>query len=164
MGDIFFQIFLALLGIVVGILSQVVPRAQRSMLLIFSLLLFLSAGLWWGNNLATKESASTPVPTDKPFELAGVWEGSNPEGVVFRFTFASKCNVGDVCGKVELPTVGCTAIPVLVSTDGVTYEFDETSHQNCDPDTANDTIKVLGDGTLLFGSVGQPPTIILNRK
>ncbi len=34
MGDIFFQIFLALLGIVVGILSQLVkPLAQELMLL-----------------------------------------------------------------------------------------------------------------------------------
>jgi hypothetical protein len=105
-----------------------------------------------------------PNPFADPFPLAGTWEGTSVEGVIFRFTFASKCDVGDVCGKVELPTVGCTAIPVLVSTDGVTYEFDETNHQNCGPDTANDTIKVLGDGTLLFGSVGQSRTIILYRK
>lgn len=112
------------------------------------------------------EMLATPtsyVPAET-FNLEGVWEGTDPRGVVFRFTFAAKCNIGEVCGKLELPTVGCTAIPVLVSTDGVTYEFDETNHQNCNPDTGNDTIKVLSDGSALYGSNGQAPTIPLHRK
>lgn len=63
MGDIFFQIFLALLGIVIGIISQMVqPRAQRILLLVFGLLLFLAAGLWAGYSIATQES-SPPLPT-----------------------------------------------------------------------------------------------------
>ncbi len=62
MDKIFFQIFLALLGIVIGILSQVVqPRVQKWMLFIFGLLLFLFAGLWGGYRLATKELAPTQI-------------------------------------------------------------------------------------------------------
>jgi putative spermidine/putrescine transport system substrate-binding protein len=62
MGDIFFQIFLALFGIVVGILSQLAKKStQRLMLLIFGLMLFLSAGLWWGYSLATKGMTPTQV-------------------------------------------------------------------------------------------------------
>jgi maltose-binding protein MalE len=70
MGDIFFQIFLALLGIVIGILSQVIqdqPRMQRLLLLIFGLLLFLFGGLWAGFNLAAKQPSPTqPSPTVSP--------------------------------------------------------------------------------------------------
>lgn len=165
MGDIFFQIFLALIGIVVGIVSQLVkPRAQKLMLLIFGLLLFLFAGLWWGYGQATKELGPTPVASSNVFELAGVWEGTGARGVVFRFTFDSKCSAGNVCGKLELPTVGCTAIPVLVSTEGRTFIFQETNHQGCFPATGNDTIQIVPDGTLLYGSNGQPPTIVLIRQ
>lgn len=104
------------------------------------------------------------TPTPAPLPLTGVWEGTDAHGIVFRFTFAAKCEVGNACGKVELPGVGCTAIPVLVSSDGTTYEFDEIGHQNCGPDTGNDFIKVLEDGTLLFGGSGQTPDVVLYRK
>lgn len=63
MDDFLFQIFLALLGIVIGIFSQLVhPRVQRWMLLIFGLLLVLSAGLWWGFSSPTP-GAPTPTTT-----------------------------------------------------------------------------------------------------
>jgi hypothetical protein len=62
MGDLLFQIFLALLGIVIGILSQLARRrAQRWMLLIFGLLLFLFGGLSLGFRLATQELAPPPT-------------------------------------------------------------------------------------------------------
>jgi hypothetical protein len=67
MGDIFFQLFLAFLGIVLGIISQLVqPRAQRQILLICSLLLFLFAGLWWGFSLGATEPPSTETPLTEP--------------------------------------------------------------------------------------------------
>jgi len=67
MDDFFFLVFLALLGIVIGIISQIVqPRARGQILLIFGLLLFVSAGLWLGFKLAAKELppfSETHIPT-----------------------------------------------------------------------------------------------------
>lgn len=137
------------LVVLIGVVAALIP-----------IIIFITGKQSLPEIMATPSSIASP----ETFKLAGIWEGTDSRGMVFRFTFASKCEVGDVCGKVELPTIGCTAIPVLVNTDGVTYEFDQTSHQNCAPDTANDTIKILGDGTLLYGSNGQPPTIILYKK
>ncbi len=103
MGDIFFQIFLALLGIVVGILSQLVkPLAQKLMLLIFGLLLFLSAGLWWGYSLATKEMSPTqvsPVMTNSPANNSATTliEAAQQEGSLNVIALARNwCNYGEI--------------------------------------------------------------------
>ena len=115
-------------------------------------------------SLLPDNGTSNPPISAEVFKLVGTWEGTDSRGVLFRFIFEAKCDVGDVCGKVELPEVGCTAFPVLASIEGETYIFEETNHQNCLTATGHDTIKLLEDGTLLFGSNGQPPTIILYRK
>lgn len=109
-------------------------------------------------------ATSTSTAVSQSFELQGVWEGTDSRGILFRITFGSECNMNEVCGKVELPTVGCTAFPVLISSSSDTFVFKETSHQNCLPATGNDTIKLLEDGTLLYGSNGQSPTVILYQK
>jgi hypothetical protein len=66
MGDTFFQIFLALAGIVVSIYAQTIRReGQRRLLRIFGALLFLFGGLWAGFSLGEKELAPTPpLPTE----------------------------------------------------------------------------------------------------
>jgi hypothetical protein len=68
MGDIFFQIFLALLGIVISIYAQTIRReGQRRLLRVFGALLFLFAGLWAGFSLGAIQATPTqPPPTETP--------------------------------------------------------------------------------------------------
>lgn len=64
MNDIFFQILLALAGIVISIYAQTIRRKdQRRLLFIFGGLLILFAGLWAGSILGAKPASPISEPT-----------------------------------------------------------------------------------------------------
>lgn len=63
MGERFFQIFLALAGIVIGIYAQTIKReSQRRLLRISGALLFLFGGLWAGFSLGAKGLSPSQLP------------------------------------------------------------------------------------------------------
>jgi hypothetical protein len=133
--------------------------------ILLPLLLALLAGYI---SLVAAKILAPPFIFQTTSNIAGVWEGTEPTSsgdFLIRVSFASDCKIGKVCGKVEIPEANCTAFPVLLSISGDTYIFKETDHTDgCFPATGNDTIKVMENGTLLFGSNGSYPTLVLYKK
>ncbi len=127
MDKFFFEIFLAFLGIVVGIIVALVgERGKRWMLLIFGLLLALSAGLWLGATLENRVSPPTqptlatstgpisnpPIsaeincmgtsPGDK-LKLLYVWTGTDEEkfNTILK-PLVDKCGIKIITTKIAL--------------------------------------------------------------
>ncbi len=128
---------------------------------------------------STPPQPSTPPPTSTPppsspvlstisptnsipsspgdFPLAGQWSGPARNGdfnMSVRLTLSNPCAVGQVCGRIDLAEIPCSASFTLLSEWGGIYEFQAGDKVgNCG--LGRDFLKPLPDGSLLYTSRGE---------
>ena len=116
--------------------------------------------------------ASTSVPTLPPvkntqepviistpqaaFPLEGEWTGTAKNGTFemqVSLTMGSNCQVGQVCGSIDLRNVPCSAKFTLVGVENNIYEF-EAGEKKGTCGVGRDYLQILSNGTMLYTSRG----------
>ena len=96
---------------------------------------------------------STPSST---FPLAGRWTGQAVNGTFkmqANLSMASTCQVGQVCGSIDLITIPCASTFTLLNIQNGLYEFRAGDKRgNCG--TGQDFLQPLSDGTIQYTSRG----------
>jgi hypothetical protein len=83
--------------------------------------------------------------------IAGTWvakAGEDNAQIDLIITVASNCEVENICGTINLPSITCQASIYLRNIDGNRYYYDAVDHQgNCGP-AGNEYLELGYDGTL----------------
>ena len=106
---------------------------------------------------ATATQTTLPsVTPPAPFPLAGRWTGQAVNGTFkmqANLAMASTCQVGQVCGSIDLITIPCLASYTLVNEQNGLYEF-QAGDKIGICGTGQDFLQLLPDGTLQYTSRG----------
>lgn len=90
------------------------------------------------------------------FPLAGVWTGSAKNGTFemqVKINMEATCQVGQVCGSIDLHNVPCSATFTLIGVENNIYEFKAGNKQgSCG--VGRDFLQLLSNGTLQYTSRG----------
>lgn len=129
----------------------------------FIALFFLVAGClpFTSTAMTTPPPAKTqmPLPSSTPptaFPLAGRWTGNALNGdfkMQVNLTMEIVCQVGQVCGKIDLVTIPCSATFTLVDEQNGVYEF-RAGDMKGSCGAGRDFLQLLPDGTLQYISRG----------
>ena len=115
---------------------------------------------------------STPAPTLQPvintqepviistpqaaFPLEGGWTGNAKNGTFemqVSINMESDCQVGQVCGSIDLRNVPCSAALTLVGVENNIYEF-KAGEKKGTCGVGRDYLQILSNGTMLYTSRG----------
>lgn len=104
-----------------------------------------------------------PPSTTTP--IAGIWtvkagEGNSDLDVII--TIVSGCEVGNVCGTINLPSIPCQASIYVREIRGNRYDYDAIDHQGACGPVGVEYLELRGDGSLEYSINGF--TRFLRRK
>jgi purine nucleosidase/pyrimidine-specific ribonucleoside hydrolase len=107
----------------------------------------------------TPAATETPIPSSTPpidFPLAGRWTGLAYNGdfkMQVNVILESACQVGQVCGTIDLVTISCSATFTLLGEQGGIYEF-QAGNKKGSCGEGRDFLQLQPDGTLQYISQG----------
>lgn len=120
-----------------------------------ALLIVIGSSVW--SLVPTLYPLLTPHPASAD-AIAGRWQG-NARASNFTFditvTIDPSCEIGDVCGPFDIPSMPCSGNIILDDVRKDTYSFKTTDIQGVCGKAYSDTLTLLPDGTLLYVSTGE---------
>lgn len=97
--------------------------------------------------------------------IAGTWTVSAGEGnstLDIIITIVDDCEVGNVCGTINLPSIPCQASIYIRNIEGSHYDYDAIDHQGTCGPAGTEYLELQGDGSLAYTYNGL--SRILRRK
>jgi hypothetical protein len=109
----------------------------------------------------TASPNATVLPPTIPSidSIVGTWSGTWSAVTIFgesitvpiRITIQRPCDIGSVCGILEMPSYPCSFNLTLVSVAQTGFTFSKQNQQGvCSTSAENDTLQLLTDETLLW--------------